>query len=148
MLVDRAEAARRTAEQLQRLIRFRTVNPPGNELPLAEHVHALFASHGIASELVLTAPQRAAVVARIDGSGARRPVMLMAHSDVVGVEPEHWSVDPFAGEIRDGYVYGRGAIDDKGMLAANIVTMLALNDASYGGRDRARSRRGVPRGSR
>ena len=52
--------------------------------------------------------------------------MIMAHMDVVGVERERWSVDPFGGEIRDGYLYGRGAIDDKGMLAANLETMLLL----------------------
>jgi acetylornithine deacetylase/succinyl-diaminopimelate desuccinylase-like protein len=65
-------------------------------------------------------------VARLRGDGSRRPVVLMAHMDVVGVEAAGWSVEPFGGVVRDGYVYGRGAIDDKGMLAANLVTMLLL----------------------
>ena len=111
---------------LQELIRFNTVNPPGNELPLARYVEGVLAGHGIETQLFEPSPLRAALVARIRGDGSRKPVLLMAHMDVVGVEREHWSVDPFAGEIRDGYLYGRGAIDDKGMLAANLTAMLLI----------------------
>ena len=73
------------------------------------------------------------MVARLRGNGAKKPVLLMAHMDVVGVERASWSVDPFAGEVRDGYLYGRGAIDDKGMLAANLMTMLLIQRALRGG---------------
>jgi acetylornithine deacetylase/succinyl-diaminopimelate desuccinylase-like protein len=66
------------------------------------------------------------VVGRIRGNGSRRPVILVAHMDVVGVQPESWTFDPFGGEISDGYLYGRGAIDDKGMLAVNLMTMVLL----------------------
>ena len=123
---DWAAAQREAVEHLQRLIRINTVNPPGNEMAVARHLDATLRGAGIETHLFEPTPGRAALVARLRGTGAKPPVVLMAHMDVVGVEPEHWSVDPFAGEIRDGYVYGRGAIDDKGMLAANLVTMLLL----------------------
>jgi acetylornithine deacetylase/succinyl-diaminopimelate desuccinylase-like protein len=122
-------AREETISHLQELIRFNTVNPPGNELPLARYLDRVLRENGIETQLFEPSPLRAAVVARLRGSGAKRPVLLMAHMDVVGVEREHWCVDPFAGEVRDGYLYGRGAIDDKGMLAANLMTMLLLKRA-------------------
>jgi acetylornithine deacetylase/succinyl-diaminopimelate desuccinylase-like protein len=115
-----------TVERLQALIRFDTTNPPGNELPLAKYLVEALERDGIQTTLLIPTPGRAAVIARIKGSGAGRPVMLLAHMDVVGVEREKWSCDPFGGVIRDGYLYGRGAIDDKGMLAANLMAMLLL----------------------
>ncbi len=130
MKADQAEIQAQTVALLQALIRFNTTNPPGNELPLAQFIHDLFTREGIESRLVIPAQNRAAVVARIPGNGSQRSVMLLAHMDVVGVEAEKWSCDPFAGVIRDGYVYGRGAFDDKGMLAANVMTMLLVQRAS------------------
>ena len=126
MKADSAEIQAETLALLQTLIRFNTTNPPGNELPLAQYLHELFTREGIESRVLIPADNRAAVVARISGNGSQRPVMLLAHMDVVGVEAEKWSCDPFAGVIRDGYVYGRGAFDDKGMLAANAMTMLVV----------------------
>lgn len=111
---------------LRQLIRFDTTNPPGNELPLARYLELTLDTAGIETQLFEPAPGRAAVVARIRGNGTRRPVMLLAHMDVVGVDREGWSTDPFGGEVRDGFVYGRGAIDDKGMLAVNLATMLLI----------------------
>jgi acetylornithine deacetylase/succinyl-diaminopimelate desuccinylase-like protein len=123
---DWNSARQETIEHLQRLIRFNTTNPPGNELPLARYLTNVLSAAGIDTQLFEPASLRGAVVARLQGDGSRRPVLMMAHMDVVGVEREHWSVDPFAGEIKDGFLYGRGAIDDKGMLAANLMTMLLL----------------------
>jgi len=108
------------------MIRIDTVNPPGNELAVARYLEAVFQAESIETQLFEPVPARGALVARIRGDGSRRPVMIMAHMDVVGVERANWSVDPFGAEIRDGYLYGRGAIDDKGMLAANLETMLLL----------------------
>ena len=108
------------------MIRIDTVNPPGNELAVAQYIESVLKAEGIATRLFEPVPGRAAFVARLEGNGSERPVMIMAHMDVVGVERANWSVDPFGGEIRDGYLYGRGAIDDKGMLAANLETMLLL----------------------
>jgi acetylornithine deacetylase/succinyl-diaminopimelate desuccinylase-like protein len=115
-----------TISRLQTIIRFDTTNPPGNELPLARHLETTLREEGIESTIFEPQENRAVLFGRIRGNGTKRPVILLAHMDVVGVERERWSVDPFAGEIRDGYLYGRGAIDDKGMLAANLVTMLLL----------------------
>ncbi|HEU4640900.1 MAG TPA: M20/M25/M40 family metallo-hydrolase [Gemmatimonadaceae bacterium] len=119
-------AREETVAHLQRLIRTDTVNPPGNEIVVARYLEEVLSREGIETVLLEPAPGRAAVVARLRGSGARGPVLLLAHMDVVGVERAFWSVDPFGGEIRGGYLYGRGAIDDKGMLAANLETMLLL----------------------
>ena len=115
-----------TLRHLQHMIRLNTSNPPGNEIEVARFLDSVLTASGIETHLFEPAPGRAAVVARLKGTGAKRPVILMAHMDVVGVERTHWSVDPFAALIQDGYLYGRGAIDDKGMLAANLETMLLL----------------------
>ena len=112
--------------RLQTIIRFDTVNPPGNELPLARYLETTLREEGIETTLFEPQENRAELIGRIRGNGQKRPVILLAHMDVVGVERQRWTVDPFAGEIRDGYLYGRGAIDDKGMLAANLMTMLLL----------------------
>jgi acetylornithine deacetylase/succinyl-diaminopimelate desuccinylase-like protein len=123
-----------TVSRLQAIIRFDTTNPPGNELPLALYLEAALREEGIETSRFESGQNRAVLVGRIPGNGTKRPVILLAHMDVVGVERERWSMDPFAGEVRDGYVYGRGAIDDKGMLAANLMTMLLLKRALQKGR--------------
>src|SRR5688500_387560 len=115
-----------TVRHLRRLIHLNTVNPPGNEIAVARYLDSTLRAAGIETHLFEPSPGRAAFVARLKGNGAKQPVLLMAHMDVVGVEADQWTVDPFAGVEKDGYVYGRGAIDDKGMLAANLVTMLLL----------------------
>jgi acetylornithine deacetylase/succinyl-diaminopimelate desuccinylase-like protein len=124
--IDWNAVSRETVAHLQRMIRIDTVNPPGNELPVAQYLESVLKTAGIETHLFEPAPGRAALVARIRGNGSRRPVMIMGHMDVVGVEAAKWSVDPFGAETRDGYLYGRGAIDDKGMVAANLETMLLL----------------------
>jgi acetylornithine deacetylase/succinyl-diaminopimelate desuccinylase-like protein len=119
-----------TIARLQAIIRFDTTNPPGKELPLARYLESTLREEGIETNLLETGENRAQLVGRIRGSGARRPLILLAHMDVVGVERENWTRDPFGGEVHDGYLYGRGAIDDKGMLAANLMTMLMLKRES------------------
>ncbi len=126
MEADRAAVEAETIERLQALIRFDTTNPPGNEGELAAYLAKTLGDEGIETKLLVPVENRAAVVARLRGNGTKGPVMLMAHMDVVGVERDKWSCDPFGGVIRDGYLYGRGAIDDKGMLAANLMTMLLM----------------------
>ncbi|HUF66837.1 MAG TPA: M20/M25/M40 family metallo-hydrolase [Gemmatimonadaceae bacterium] len=128
-------AGEETVRHLQKLIQTDTTNPPGNELALARYLEVVLSAEGIETHLFEPFRNRAAVVARIPGTGAARPVMLLAHMDVVGVERKHWSVDPFGGIVKDGYVYGRGAIDDKGMLAVNLMTMLLLQRRLAGGGD-------------
>jgi acetylornithine deacetylase/succinyl-diaminopimelate desuccinylase-like protein len=123
---DWPAAAQETIGHLQAMIRLNTVNPPGSELLVARHLEAALKAEGIETHLFEPAPGRGALVARLKGNGSRQPVLIMGHMDVVGVERAKWSVDPFGAEIKDGYLYGRGAIDDKGMLAANLETMLLL----------------------
>ncbi len=113
---------------LQALIRMDTVNPPGRELGVARYLDDVLRGVAIPTTLLEPAPGRAALIGRLKGSGRKRPVLLLAHMDVVGVERERWKTNPFGGEILDGFVYGRGAIDDKGMLAVNLQTMLLLNE--------------------
>ncbi|HEX6576253.1 MAG TPA: M20/M25/M40 family metallo-hydrolase [Gemmatimonadaceae bacterium] len=126
MAIDWHAVEAETLAQLQTLIGFDTTNPPGNELPLAEHIVRVLEGAGIEARLLMPLPKRAAVYACLRGNGSKRPVMLLAHMDVVGVERDKWSCDPFGGVVRDGYLYGRGAIDDKGMLAANLMALLTL----------------------
>ncbi len=126
MSPDWGSAEPETVARLQDLIRFDTTNPPGNELPLARYLERVLQSEGIETTFFEPDKNRAAVIGRIRGTGAKRPVILLAHMDVVGVERASWSCDPFEGVVQGGYLYGRGAIDDKGMLAANLMTMLLL----------------------
>ena len=119
-------ASRETLSNLQAMIRMNTVNPPGNEMQVGKFLDEKLRAEGVETHLFEPAPGRAAFVARLKGNGSKQPVVIMGHMDVVGVERAHWSVDPFAAEIKDGYLYGRGAIDDKGMLATHLETMLLL----------------------
>ena len=124
------DAARDEAvEILQALIRIDTSNPPGNETAAAQYLASILEREGIAAEIVGAEPARGNLIARVKGSGAKRPVICMGHTDVVGVERDKWTVDPFAAEIRDGYVYGRGATDDKDSVAACLVATLLIHRA-------------------
>jgi acetylornithine deacetylase/succinyl-diaminopimelate desuccinylase-like protein len=117
-----------TAELLREMIRIDTSNPPGREGLIAQALAAKFKPLGFEIDIIPTPEAgKAHFIARLRGNGVRRPVLLAAHADVVGVERDKWSMDPFAGVLRDGRVYGRGAIDFKGGLAvfARAVMMLA-----------------------
>src|ERR1700675_2862887 len=125
-----ATAANPTAELLSELIRVNTSNPPGDEGKLDELLAAKLKPLGFAIEIIPTPqPGKSALFARLKGDGSARPVLIASHADVVGVEREKWTVDPFAGLTKDGYVYGRGAIDFKGGMAvfAEAVMRLAQN---------------------
>jgi len=117
-----------TAALLVELIRINTSNPPGRTAPIADLLGPRFKALGFEVDVIQT-PDSGKVhfIARLHGNGSKRPVLIAAHGDVVGVEREKWSVDPFAGVVKDGYVYGRGAIDVKGGMAvfARAAMMLA-----------------------
>jgi acetylornithine deacetylase/succinyl-diaminopimelate desuccinylase-like protein len=115
-----------TAGVLTDLIRIDTQNPPGGETPAARVIARKLEAEGISAEVLESAPGRGNVHARLRGSGGARPIILLAHLDVVPADPSTWSVPPFAGERRDGYVYGRGALDAKGVAAIQLMTMIAL----------------------
>src|ERR1035437_4319308 len=111
------------------LVRINTVNPPGNEAAVAKYIAAIFQKEGISNEVVEIAPGRSIAIARLQAGPLPDPanaLLLVAHQDTVGVDPKKWSVDPFGAVIRDGYLYGRGSIDDKAMLAANVAIMVEL----------------------
>ena len=135
LLTLQAQAQTQTnpaAELLRDLIQVDTSNPPGNEGELAELLRPRFEALGFEVSIIETpAPGKAHFIARLRGDGSKRPLLLAAHADVVGVERDLWTQDPFAGDIIDGYVYGRGAIDFKGGLAvfAEAVMRLAREEA-------------------
>ncbi|NJK42791.1 MAG: M20/M25/M40 family metallo-hydrolase [Aquincola sp.] len=116
-----------TAQLLSDIIRINTSNPPGRTQALADLLTPRFRAAGFTVEVFQT-PDSAKVhfIARLKGDGSKKPVLLAAHADVVGVERKKWTLDPFAGEIRDGHVYGRGAIDFKGGLAVFAMAALRL----------------------
>lgn len=116
----------RTRQYLTDLIRLNTSNPPGNETRVAEYLKQVADSHGIYYELDGNDPQRLNFVARLKGSGKGRPLLLMAHTDVVPADRAQWSGDPFTPENRGGYIYGRGSQDDKSLLAAEMAVMVEL----------------------
>ncbi|MGB0034115.1 MAG: M20/M25/M40 family metallo-hydrolase [Candidatus Acidiferrales bacterium] len=114
---------------LQGFIRINTSNPPGNEIAAAKYLSDILQREGITPEIFETAPGRGFLVARLSSSAVPDPsraLLLMGHLDVVGVDKTKWTVDPFAGVIKDGFLYGRGAIDDKGMTIANLAVFIAL----------------------
>jgi acetylornithine deacetylase/succinyl-diaminopimelate desuccinylase-like protein len=126
---DTSALAREATTWLAELIKINTTNPPGNEEAAAKYIAGILQKEGIASELLPLAPGRSALVARLNASSFADPskaLLLVAHMDVVGVERANWTVDPFAAVPKDGYIYGRGAVDDKGMLAANLAAFVYL----------------------
>jgi len=125
-----ADGANPTADLLSQLIQLDTSNPPGRTAKEAEFLAPRFRALGFEVKVIPTPDSaKAHFVARLRGDGSKRPVLLTAHADVVGVERDKWTVDPFGGVLRDGYVYGRGAIDVKGGAAvfARAVMRLAEN---------------------
>lgn len=109
---------------LQELLRCNTTNPPGNEERAAAYLRTQLETEGLESRLIEPAPGRVSVWARLPGNGTVRPVLLVSHTDVVPVEVDHWHTDPFGGDERDGFIYGRGAVDMKDMLAMELTLFL------------------------
>ncbi len=126
---DTGPLAREAQAWLVELLKINTTNPPGNEQAAAKYLASILTKEGIPSEFLEAAPGRTALVARLNSGAVADPskaLLLVAHMDVVGVDRSKWSVDPFAAVIKDGYVYGRGSMDDKSMLAANLAAFISL----------------------
>ena len=123
-LVARIE--RETTELLSALIRIDTSNPPGNESAVAAFLDDYFRRHGLRGEIVGEPAERRGFVATLTGTRPGRRLVLMAHEDVVPAAAERWTEPPFAGVVKDGYIWGRGAIDVKNLLAAFCVVMRRL----------------------
>ncbi len=109
----------------QELIRIDTSNPPGNEESAVLFLEGVLGAEGIKTEIYSPVPKRANILARIEGKNKGRPVVILSHIDVVPAKRDEWTVDPFGGELRDGFIYGRGAID---MKAQTICQLLAFMD--------------------
>ena len=123
---DWAAVEEETLRHFRALLRFDTSDPPGRELPAAEYLRDVLEAEGIAVEMLSVDPERPNVVARLQGDGSQEPLLIMAHTDVVNVDPEKWTFPPFSATVDGGYVYGRGAVDDKDNLAAGLMVMLEL----------------------
>ena len=98
----------------------------GNETKAVDYLRRVLENEGIETKTFAQDPARANLVARLKGNGSKRPLLILAHTDVVGVQPEKWPLDPFGAILKDGYVWGRGSLDDKPVLSANLMAMLLL----------------------
>ena len=123
------------AQLLQKLIRFDTTNPPGNESDCAAYCRDVLADAGIAADLIGDDPNRLNVVSRLPGRGDAPPLLLYGHIDVVPTASQPWDVPPFEGRLQDGYVWGRGALDMKGGVAMMMDAFIRAHqeDASLPG---------------
>jgi len=115
----------RAVSTLSEYLRIDTTNPPGNEAPGAEFLGGILKEEGIDSRLYESAPGRSSLLARLEGKGEGKPLILLNHIDVVPANPENWQVHPFSGEIADGFVWGRGALDMKGMGIMELMAFIA-----------------------
>jgi len=127
--IDWNKAGQQAAELLSAYVRIDTTNPPGNETAAAKFLAAHFEQAGIESQVLESAKGRGMIVARLPGSGKARPVVLLSHLDVVPADPAGWKVPPFSGLVRDGYVWGRGAMDCKGVGSVYATAMIAMKRA-------------------
>lgn len=115
-----------TMRHFQALLRLDTSDPPGKERPAAEYIQRVLAENGIDSKLFAVQTERPNVVARLKGSGKKRPILIMGHTDTVNVDPKKWTHPPYGAVRAGGHVYGRGTLDDKDNVTAALMTMLLL----------------------
>src|SRR5579885_2596615 len=127
--VDWAQAAEEALRHYSALLRTDTSNPPGNETRAAKYLQSVMEREGVPVKLLALEPSRANLVARLSGNGSKKPILIMGHTDVVGVQRAKWSVDPFAAIHKNGFIYGRGAQDDKDNATAGLMLLLLLKRA-------------------
>ncbi len=125
-LIDWQEVGAESIDHLVELVQIDTSNPPGNETEVVDYLQKVLEVEGISSDRYALEENRANLVARIKGNGSKRPILIMGHTDVVGVQAEKWYADPFSGERQDGFIYGRGTLDDKDNLAAGLMVLKLL----------------------
>ena len=111
---------------LSDLISINTTNPPGNETLAATYIAKYLGKEGFKTEIIESSPGRGSLITRLRGTGEKPNLLLLSHLDVVAANPNEWSVNPFAGAVKDGYVYGRGAYDMKCMTAIEMLVMKYL----------------------
>ena len=115
-----------TLQHFQALLRIDTSSPPGNEIRAVEYLKKVLDGEGIPNQIFAKDPMRPNLVARITGNGRKRPILVMGHTDVVTVDPAKWTHPPFGAARQGGYVYGRGAVDDKDNVVAGLMLVLTL----------------------
>lgn len=115
-----------TLRHFQALVRMDTSDPPGGEKPAVEYLKRVLEAEGIETKILALDTNRPNLVARIRGNGSKRPLLIMAHTDVVNVDPKKWKHPPFSATLEDGYIYGRGTVDDKDNVTAGLMTLLLL----------------------
>ena len=107
--VDWGKQQAETLRHHRALIQIDSSSPPGNETKVTDYLKSVLEAEGIPVKTFALQPDRANLVARLKGNGKKRPLLLMAHTDVVGVQREKWPVDPFGAVVKDGYIWGRGS---------------------------------------
>ena len=125
-LVDWQAVGEESIDHFVELIKIDSSNPPGNETKVVNYLKSVLANEGIPSEVYALQEDRGNLVARVKGNGSKRPILIMGHTDVVGVQEDKWYADPFSGMRRDGFIYGRGTLDDKDNVAAGLMVMILL----------------------
>ena len=125
--VDWRELRPEILRYFTQLLQVDTSNPPGNETKAAKAIQAALQREGIVVSLYAADPARANLVARVKGDSSKKPILLLGHTDVVGVQRDHWSFEPFAAIQNNGVIYGRGAVDDKDHVVAGMMTLLLLS---------------------
>ena len=117
---DRVRIEEETMRHFQAILRLDTSNPPGNEKLVVDYLKQVLEREGIETKIFALDPQRPNLVARLRGSGKKRPVLIMGHTDVVRVDPAKWTHPPYSATREGGYVYGRGTVDDKDNVVAGL----------------------------
>ncbi|HLY18897.1 MAG TPA: M20/M25/M40 family metallo-hydrolase [Bryobacteraceae bacterium] len=125
-VVDWDKVKAETLLHYQSVVRINTTDPPGNETAVVNYLKGVLDREGIPYQVFALEPSRANLVARLKGNGRKKPVVIMGHTDTVGVQPEVWPVDPFGAIRKDGYIWGRGTTDNKDCVAAGLMLMLQL----------------------
>jgi acetylornithine deacetylase/succinyl-diaminopimelate desuccinylase-like protein len=123
---DWAKVDEETMRHFQAILRMDSTDPPGREKEVADYLQQVLQQEGIPVQVFSKEAHRPNVVARLKGNGSKRPLLLMAHTDTVNVDPKKWTHPPFAAVRDGGYVYGRGTVDDKDNVAATLMVMLML----------------------
>lgn len=129
---DWAAVEQEAVQLLRSYIQIDTTNPPGNEIAAARFWKDQLAKEGLEAQVYESQPGRGIVSARLTGSGEKKPLILLHHMDVVPAQAEDWDVEPFSGVIRDGHIYGRGALDCKGTAVVQFLAMTLLKRHAIG----------------
>jgi acetylornithine deacetylase/succinyl-diaminopimelate desuccinylase-like protein len=128
--VDWEKQKAETLRHFRTLVQIDTSNPPGNEIKAVQYLKKVIEAEGIPTQTFALDPNRPNLVARLKGNGSKRPLLILAHTDVVGVQRGKWPVDPFGAVMKDGYIWGRGTTDDKDKLTAILMSFLLLKRSS------------------